>query len=97
METHHGQPWQGATARPNWRHTRHGDKYVTVIIDLTAIRTCAGPARLLDMVEGRSKAAFKTWLAGRDQDWRDGVEVVAMDGSPASRPPPRRSCRTRSR
>lgn len=36
--------------------------------------------RLLDMVEGRSKAAFKTWLAERPQAWRDAVEVVAMDG-----------------
>ena len=32
------------------------------------------------MVEGRSKQAFKTWLAERDEPWRDGVEVVAMDG-----------------
>jgi transposase len=63
-----------------WRHTRRGDKYVTVIIDLTGIRDGTGPARLLDMVEGRSKQAFKTWLAEQDQDWRDGVEVVAMDG-----------------
>ena len=38
-----------------WRHTRRGDKYVTVIIDLTAVRAGTGPARLLDMVEGRSK------------------------------------------
>jgi transposase len=64
----------------SWRHTRHGDKYVTVIIDLTGIREGTGPARLLDMVEGRSKQAFKTWLAERTQSWRDGVEVVAMDG-----------------
>ena len=63
-----------------WRHTRHGDKYVTVIIDLTPIRNGTGPSRLLDMVEGRSKQAFKTWLAERPQVWRDGVEVVAMDG-----------------
>ena len=63
-----------------WRHTRRGDKYVTVIIDLTGIRDGTGPARLLDMVEGRSKQAFKTWLAERDQAWRDGIEVVAMDG-----------------
>jgi transposase len=63
-----------------WRHTRAGDKYVTVIIDLTPIRDGTGPARLLDMVEGRSKLVFKTWLAARPQDWRDGVEVVAMDG-----------------
>ncbi len=63
-----------------WRHTRRGDKYVAVIIDLTPIRSGTGPARLLDMVEGRSKAAFKAWLADRPQAWRDGVQVVAMDG-----------------
>ena len=38
------------------------------------------PARLLDIVQGRSKKAFADWLAQRPQDWRDGVEVVAMDG-----------------
>ncbi len=63
-----------------WRHTRRGDKYVTVIIDLTGIRDGTGPARLLDMVEGRSKKAFKQWLAERPQAWRDSVDVVAMDG-----------------
>jgi transposase len=63
-----------------WRHTRRGDKYVTVIIDLTPVRDGTGPARLLDMVEGRSKQAFKTWLAEQPEAWRDGVEVVAMDG-----------------
>ena len=62
-----------------WRHTRRGDKYVTVIIDLTPVRDGTGPARLLDMVEGRSKQAFKTWLAERPEPWREGVEVVAMD------------------
>jgi len=63
-----------------WRHTRRGDKYVTVIIDLTPIRDGTGPARLLDMIEGRSKQAFKTWLSEREESWRNGVEVVAMDG-----------------
>src|SRR3990170_1029344 len=63
-----------------WRHTRRGDKYVTVIIDLTPIRDGTGPARLLDMVEGRSKQAFKTWLSERPDAWRDAIEVVAMDG-----------------
>jgi len=63
-----------------WRHTRRGDKYVTVIIDLTPIRQGTGPARLLAMVEGRSKKAFKQWLSERPQPWRDKVEVVAMDG-----------------
>ena len=63
-----------------WRHTRRGDKYVTVIIDLTPIRDGTGPSRLLDMVEGRSKQVFKTWLADRPTTWREAVEVVAMDG-----------------
>ncbi|MCK3771291.1 ISL3 family transposase [Microbacterium aerolatum] len=63
-----------------WRHTRFGDKYVTVIIDLTPNRNKTGPAKLLDMVEGRSKAVFKQWLAARPKQWRDRIEVVAMDG-----------------
>ncbi len=63
-----------------WRHTRRGDRYVTVIIDLTPVRHRSGPARLLDVVPGRSKKVLKTWLSQRDQDWRGRVEVVAMDG-----------------
>jgi transposase len=63
-----------------WRHTRRGDRYLTVIIDLTPIRDGTGPSRLLDMVPGRSKQAFTTWLTARPQAWREGVEVVAMDG-----------------
>ena len=63
-----------------WRHTRRGDKYVTVITDLTPVRDGTGPARLLDMVEGRSKKVFKTWLEDRPAAWKDKIEVVAMDG-----------------
>ena len=63
-----------------WRHTRRGEKYVTVIIDLTPVRDGTGPSRLLDMVEGRSKPVFQDWLAARPKQWRDGVQVVAMDG-----------------
>jgi len=63
-----------------WRHTRTGPRYVTVVIDLTPVRDKTGPARLLDMVEGRSKAVFKTWLAAQPAEFRAGIEVVAMDG-----------------
>ncbi len=63
-----------------WRHTRFGDKYVTVVIDLTPTRTRTGPSRLLAVVEGRSKKVFKTWLDAQTEEFRDGVEVVAMDG-----------------
>ena len=63
-----------------WRHTPYGDKYVTVILDLTPIRERSGPCRLLDMVPGRSKQVFKTWLASRPDTWRSRIEIVAMDG-----------------
>ena len=60
-----------------WRHTRRGDRYVTVIIDLTPVRDRSGPARLVDVAPGRSKTVFKTWLAARGESWRGRVEVVA--------------------
>ena len=63
-----------------WRHTPYGDKYVTVILDLTPIRDRRGPSRLLDMVPGRSKRVFKTWLASQPDTWRSRIEIVAMDG-----------------
>ncbi|WP_159613667.1 ISL3 family transposase [Glutamicibacter sp. JC586] len=63
-----------------WRHTKTGDKYVTVIVDLTPVKNGTGPSRLLDMIPGRSKAVFKTWLAERDEAWKQRIEVVAMDG-----------------
>jgi transposase len=65
-----------------WAHTRHaaGDGFVTVIVDLTPVVAGRGRARLLDLVPGRSAAALRTWLAARDQAFRDRVEVVAMDG-----------------
>jgi len=63
-----------------WRHTRFGEKYVTVVIDLTPVRHGTGPARLLDMVEGRSKHVFKTWLEAQTPAFRASIQVVAMDG-----------------
>jgi transposase len=60
--------------------TRGGDRLVTVIIDLTAVREGTGPARLLDVVEGRSNQVFTTWLAAQPAAFRDEIEVVAMDG-----------------
>ncbi len=58
----------------------HRRQVVTVVIDLTPVRAGTGPARLLDIVDGRSKQVFKTWLAARPAAWRAGLEVVAMDG-----------------
>ena len=75
-----------------WRHTRKGDRYVTVVIDLTRVRDGTGPARLPGMVEGGPEKAFKDWLAERDQGWRERVEVVATGRfHRAPRAPPARS------
>jgi transposase len=65
-----------------WAHTRtaEADGFVTVITDLTAVVAGQGPARLLDLVPGRSAAALSGWLAAREQAFRDRVEIVAMDG-----------------
>lgn len=65
-----------------WKHVRgQGDpSFVTVLVDLTPVVDGTGPARLLDMVAGRSKAALKDWLADRDQGFRDRIQIVSMDG-----------------
>jgi transposase len=65
-----------------WSHTRRPDEdgYVTVIIDLTPVLEGTGRARLLDLVAGRSAAALKTWLADQSPQFRDQIQVVAMDG-----------------
>lgn len=63
-----------------WRHPPTETRIVTVILDLTPIRDRRGPSRLLDMVPGRSKQAFKTWLASQPHTWRERIEIVAMDG-----------------
>ena len=63
-----------------WRHIPYGDKYVTVILDVTPVRDRIGPSRFLDMVPGRSKRVFKIWLVSRPDTWRERIEIVAMDG-----------------
>ena len=66
----------------------YGDKYVTVILDVTPVRDRRGPSRLLDMIPGRSKRVFTTWLASQPNTWRERIEIVAMDDSPGSKAPP---------
>lgn len=65
-----------------WSHTWGEDhhQFVTVIIDLTPVRDGTGHSRLLDMVPGQSKAVFANWLQSRPAQWRDDIEIVAMDG-----------------
>lgn len=54
----------------------HGTEFATGLVDLT--RT-AGPARLLDVVPGRSGAVLSAWLRERDAGWRSRVAVAALD------------------
>lgn len=63
-----------------WRQGRRGERFVTVVIDLTPVCDRTGPARLLDIVEGRFSQVFKDWLSARPEAWRAGIEVVTMDG-----------------
>ena len=52
---------------------RAGTRFATGIVALN------GRPRLLDVVDGRSGSALHTWVSGRDQAWRDGVRVAALD------------------
>ena len=64
-----------------WAPRRVGaEGFVTLIIDLTPVHDHSGPARLLDLVPGRSAAALADWLAAQPTDFAAGVQVVAMDG-----------------
>ena len=76
-----------------WRHTRNGDKYVTVIIDLTPIRDGTGPSRLLewsrDGPSRRSRPGCPSGPRPGATPWR----WWQWTGLPASRPPPAKSSR----
>jgi transposase len=54
--------------------------FVTLIIDLTPTHDRTGPARLLDLVPGRSATALASWLAAQPADFTQAVQVIAMDG-----------------
>jgi transposase len=64
-----------------WVPRRFGpDGLVTLIIGLTPVHDHSGPARLLDMVAGRSATALASWVAGQPASFAQPVEVIAMDG-----------------
>jgi transposase len=51
---------------------RRRTTYVTGFVDLDR-------GRLLDIALGRSGSVVERWLDQRDDDWRAGIEVVALD------------------
>ena len=71
-----------------WRHTPYGDRYVTVILDLTPVHDRSGPSRLLDMIPGRSKKVFKTWRPPSPTRGASALRSSRWMDSPALRAPP---------
>ena len=53
----------------------HPTLYATGIADLSPGR----PARLLDVVPGRSGRVLGSWLAARDDAWRAGIVTASLD------------------
>lgn len=56
-----------------------GPKELTGMVDLTRDVDGKVRARLLDLVPGRSGAAYAEWLKARNEAFRDGVEVATLD------------------
>ena len=50
-------------------------QYVTGLVDLSPGR----PARLLDVVPGRSGRAYASWIVDREDSWRAGIGFAALD------------------
>ena len=55
---------------------KRSTSFVTGIVDLTRRR---GPARLLDVVAGRSASALVRWVTDRQPAWRAGIGIAALD------------------
>lgn len=53
----------------------HSTLFATGIADLTPGR----PARLLDVVSGRSGTVLASWLADRNEDWKAQVTTASLD------------------
>jgi len=66
--------WAFDQADQRWRLS---NPWMTSFVDLDLGR----PGWLLGLMPGRSGATVEAWLRARDQAWRDGIEVVALDPS----------------
>jgi transposase len=63
-----------------WQHAGPGRRtaFGTGIVDLSPV-PCGRPARLLDVVPGRTGTVYSAWIAEREQAWRDRIELAALD------------------
>jgi len=66
--------------RPRWRKDTDTGEYVQLADRWhTCFYDLSGNQGMLGQVEGRTADDAAYWLAGATQDWRDAVEVVAID------------------
>jgi transposase len=70
--------WHHVSTRPVEDGGR-GPKELTGMVDLTRDAEGRTRARLLDLVPGRSGAAYAAWLAARNPAFRDGIGVATLD------------------
>lgn len=56
-----------------------GPKELTGMVDLTVDKKGQVRARLLDLVQGRTKAAYADWLTERGEGFKAGVAVATLD------------------
>lgn len=62
-----------------WLHAngRRRTECVTCIVDITRGR----PARLLDVVKGRTGRVYEDWINGQEASWREQITVASLDPS----------------
>jgi transposase len=70
--------WHHTSTKPEDQGGR-GPKELTGMVDLTRDKHGRVRARLLDLVPGRSGAAYGDWLKARDQAFRDSIDVATLD------------------
>jgi len=70
--------WHHVSERPTEAGGR-GPKMLTGMVDLTRDHHGRVRARLLDLVPGRSGAAYAGWLKARNDAFRTGVTVATLD------------------
>ncbi|MFK5585138.1 ISL3 family transposase [Ornithinimicrobium sp. LYQ131] len=56
-----------------------GPKELTGMVDLTTDENGQVRARLLDLVQGRTRAAYADWLQARGEEFTAGVDVATLD------------------
>jgi transposase len=70
--------WHHVSTKPVEQGGR-GPKELTGMVDLTRDASGRTRARLLDLVPGRSGAAYADWLKARGDTFRAGIDVATLD------------------